>query len=99
MGVRTVIESDRGLAVADEHYDTLQLVGLHKPDFSVETDDTGHKYTVELPGTYSLGAMVGGTFVELYSVKAGNLVDAIKTAQNPPQAAEPAAEPDPAAGQ
>jgi hypothetical protein len=84
--------------MTEAHYDSLQLVGLHRPDFSVETDDTGHKYTVELPGTYSLGAMVGGTFVELYSVKAGNLVDAIKTAQNPPTAAEPAGEPEPQPG-
>jgi hypothetical protein len=80
--------------VADEQYDTLQLVGLHRPDTSVETDETGRKFTVDLPGTYSFGALIGGQFVELYSMKAGNIVDAIAAAKG--KQSEPETEPAPA---
>jgi hypothetical protein len=63
--------------MADPQYDSLNLVGVHEPDFSVETDESGHKFKVPLPGMYRIGAMVGGQFVALASVKAGNMVDAI----------------------
>ena len=64
--------------MADPQFDNLNLVGIHEPDYSVETDDAGHKFKVPLPGMYRIGAMIGGQFVALASMKAGNMVDAIK---------------------
>lgn len=67
--------------MADPQYDSLRLVGLHEPDFSVETDESGHKFKVPLPGMYSVGVMVGGKFMALASFKAGNMVEEIKQQQ------------------
>lgn len=61
--------------MAAEKYDTLQLVGLHEPDSSLENGPDGNKVAVPLPGMYSVGAMINGVFVKLGSYKAGNLVD------------------------
>jgi hypothetical protein len=61
--------------MSEPQYSNLQLVGHHAPEFSVETDESGHKFKVPLPGTYHFGVQLGGKFVEIAAVKAGNLVD------------------------
>jgi hypothetical protein len=75
--------------MADPQYDSLNLVGLHEPDFSVETDESGHKFKVPLPGMYRIGAMVGGQFVQIASVKAGNMVDSINEQKQGSSAPQP----------
>lgn len=62
--------------MADEKFDTLTLVGRHVPDVSIELGPDGNKVAEPLPGTYEFGVQLGGRFVVLQSVKAGNLVDA-----------------------
>jgi len=61
--------------MADQQFDSLQLSGYHEPDFSVETDESGHKFKVPLPGIYHFGVQLGGKFVEIAAVKAGNFVN------------------------
>lgn len=61
--------------MADEKFDSLTLVGRHVPDVSIELGPDGNKVAEPLPGTYEVGVQLGGRFVVLQSVKAGNLVD------------------------
>jgi hypothetical protein len=61
--------------MSEPQYSNLQLVGYQEPDFSVETDESGHKFKVPLPGMYHFGVQLGDKFVEIAAVKAGNLVD------------------------
>lgn len=62
--------------MTDPQFENLQLVGRRVPDFSVETDDRGQKFSVPLPGTFEVGVQVGGTFLPLGVFKAGNLFNA-----------------------
>ena len=64
--------------MADQQFDTLQLVGVHVPDSSTEIDAGGNKYQQELPGTYEVGFVLGDTFLTLGVFKAGNYIDAIR---------------------
>lgn len=59
----------------EPQYDNLQLVGRQVPDVSVETDASGHKYDVPLPGNYEVGVIVGGVFLPLGVFKAGNVLN------------------------
>lgn len=69
--------------MADEKFDNLQLLGRHVPDESIERDERGQPFSVALPGTYEVGVNVGGTFVTLGVVKAGNILNADGSAKNP----------------
>jgi len=68
--------------MADEQYDQLQMVGLHEPDYSVETDTNGKKTQVELPGFYHVGFLKDGVFRPVYSMKAAGLFADIERAKN-----------------
>ena len=68
--------------MADEQFDTLQLVGRHVPDYSTETDAAGHKTQVELPGSYEVGFQKDGVFRVLYTLKAAGLFADIQRAQD-----------------
>lgn len=59
-------------------FHSVNLVGLHVPDFSIETDANGHKYSVELPGVYQVGVLFGDHFHVIHAFKAGNAIDAIR---------------------
>lgn len=59
----------------------LKVVGKHEPEYSVETDASGIKYNVELPGFYSIGVEIDGVFVPLMRRKAAGLFADIKRAQ------------------
>lgn len=59
-------------------YQDVKLAGLHVPDFSIETDANGHKYSVELPGIYQVGVLFGDHFHVIHAFKAGNAIDAIR---------------------
>jgi hypothetical protein len=61
--------------MADVQYDTLELVGVHLPDFSMETNADGVKERVPLPGSYSVGVLLGGKYREIFQFKAGDIVD------------------------
>jgi hypothetical protein len=61
--------------MADVQYDKLDLVGVHLPDFSMETNADGVKERVPLPGSYSVGVMLGGRYREIFQLKAGDIVD------------------------
>jgi hypothetical protein len=61
--------------MADPQYDSLQLVGFHEPDASLENGPDGNKVSEPLPGLYSVGVVLGGKFVSFASFKAGNYVD------------------------
>lgn len=67
-----------------DQYDTLRLVGRHVPDQSAETNPDGTKYTVDLPGHYEAGFMLGGTFMALGTFKAGNVLNPDGTPTTPP---------------
>lgn len=78
--------------MSEPQLETLQLVGRHVPDQSVETDQSGHKYAVPLPGVYEVGVVVGGTFMAIRSFKAGNVLNADGSPKNPPSD-QPAGQP------
>lgn len=82
--------------MADPTFENLQLVGRRVPDFSIETDERGQKYSVPLPGTFEVGVQVGGTFLPLGTFKAGNLFNAdgshVKPAEAPAETSEAATE-------
>lgn len=61
--------------MAEPQYDKLELVGVHLPDFSMETNADGVKERVPLPGSYSVGVILNGKYVELHQAKAGGIVD------------------------
>lgn len=66
--------------MAEEKFDTLKMVGRQVPDHSVETDDQGHKYSVELPGHYQVGFLLRGVFRPIHSFPAAGLLADIKRA-------------------
>lgn len=61
-------------------FTNLQLVGLHVPDYSIETDANGTKQSIELPGVYQVGVLFGDHFHVIHAFKAGNAIDSIKAA-------------------
>lgn len=67
--------------MADENFDTLQLVGRHVPDYSTETASDGSKVQVELPGMYEVGFLKDGVFRAIYTLKAASLLADIATAK------------------
>lgn len=64
--------------MSETQYVPLNLVGLHVPDFSIETDANGAKHSVELPGIFQVGVLFGDHFHVVHAFKAGNAIDAIK---------------------
>ena len=76
--------------MADAELTTLQFVGRRVPDYSVETDESGHKYKQELPGTYEVGFMLEGVFRPIYTMKAAGLLADIERAKRAADAAPPA---------
>jgi hypothetical protein len=71
-------------------YDTLTLVGLHEPDYSLEDDGQGGLKRVELPGMYTVGFVKDGAFVRIYSRKAAGMFADIARAQAAAPATPPA---------
>jgi len=62
--------------MADEpKFHKVQFVGRHVPDVSVETNETGDKYTVPLPGEFEIGVMFGKKFHALHRFQAGNVLN------------------------
>jgi hypothetical protein len=61
--------------MADVKYDKLNLVGLHEPDSTMETNADGIKERNGLPGLYSVGILANGKFHKLATIKAGDMVD------------------------
>jgi hypothetical protein len=68
--------------MSDDTFDTLEFVGRRVPDHSVETDTNGHKYQVELPGTYEVGLRLQGVFRPIAVFPAAGLLADIQRAQN-----------------
>ena len=62
--------------MADDQFDSIQLVGRRVPDFQMNVDDQGRKVATELPGTYEYGFMFGKKFHALGSFHAGNVLRA-----------------------
>lgn len=75
-------------------YDTLQLVGLHEHDYSLEDDGAGGLKRVELPGFYTVGFMIEGVFKRLHTFKAAGMLADIERAKKA-AAAQPVAPPPP----
>lgn len=74
--------------MADENFDTLELVGRHVPDYSTETHSDGSKYQVELPGMYEVGFVKDGVFRAIYTLKAASLLSDIAAAKESDQSDE-----------
>jgi len=68
--------------MTEQSFDTLEFVGRRVPDYSVETDTNGHKYQVELPGTYEVGLKLQGVFRPITSFPAAGLLADIARAKN-----------------
>ena len=66
--------------MTDQSFDTLQLAGRRVPDYSIETDETGDKHKVELPGFFEVGFVLGGVFRPIYTMKAAGLLADIERA-------------------
>lgn len=78
------------MSAPEPEYETLQLVGLHEPDFSLEDDGQGGIHRVELPGFYTVGFMKDGAFKRLHTFKAAGMFADIARAQaDAPPAAAP----------
>lgn len=61
--------------MAEPQYDSIQLVGLHEPDYSMEPNADGGRDRADLPGLYSVGFLANGKFTKIATVKAGDIVD------------------------
>jgi hypothetical protein len=62
--------------MAEEQFESVQLVGRRVPDFQTNEDGSGRKVQTELPGTYEYGIMFGKKFHALGSFHAGNVLRA-----------------------
>jgi hypothetical protein len=58
--------------MADAQYDSLNLVGRHLPDESIEVQPDGSKLAVPLPGMYQVGVQFGHAFVPIFTFKASD---------------------------
>jgi hypothetical protein len=76
--------------------ENVQLVGRHVPDQSIERDERNQPYSVPLPGNYEVGIVLGGTFVSIYSIKAGNYLNPDGSAVKPPALAPASTNSEPA---
>jgi hypothetical protein len=76
--------------VSESEFTALPMFGRRVPDFSVETDESGHKYKQELPGTFEVGFMLEGVFRPIYTMKAAGLLADIERAKKAADAAPPA---------
>lgn len=75
------------------NFDNVQVVAWTEPDSSVETAADGSKFSVELPGHFYVGVVVGGVRVPIYEKSAaGLLADMAAVAGQTPPA--PVAAPD-----
>jgi hypothetical protein len=59
----------------------LKLAGRHLPEKHSEIVSAHERQTVELPGTYEIGAVIEGAFIPLARLKAGEVLDAIERAK------------------
>lgn len=59
--------------MSQPEYQSLQLVGFRDADKSLETTPEGNKVWIELPGTYRVGTVIDGVFLQVAEFKAGNL--------------------------
>lgn len=75
--------------MAESEFTTLNLVGRRVPDYSVETDQNGHKQTVELPGMFEVGFVIEGVFRPIHTMKAAGLLADIERAKKAAGAAPP----------
>jgi len=68
--------------MSDEYsHKNLKLVGRHLPEKHSEIVSAHERQTVELPGTYEIGAVIEGAFIPLARLKAGEVLDAIERAK------------------
>lgn len=73
--------------MSDFTHENLPLVGKHVPDYSTETDPTGNKVQVELPGEYHVGTVIDGVYVPLLKRNAAGLfadIERLKKQTPPP---------------
>jgi len=60
----------------------VKLAGRHIPEKHSEIVSAHERQTVELPGTYEIGAVIEGAFIPLARLKAGEVLDAIERAKS-----------------
>lgn len=65
----------------DYTHTNLQLVAVHRPDFSNDRDENGTLQRNELPGDVVFGVDVDGAFIPLQSVKKSTFDTMVETAQ------------------
>lgn len=59
----------------------IELAGRHLPESHSEVLSAHERRTVELPGTYEVGAVIEGAFIPLARLKAAEVLEAIERAE------------------
>lgn len=75
----------------DYAHTNLQLVAVHRPDFSNDRDENGTLQRNELPGDVVVGVDVDGAFIPLQSVKKSTFDTMVETARAQRESDEAAA--------
>jgi hypothetical protein len=69
--------------MADLTHKNVKLAGRHLPETHSEVLSAHERQTVELPGTYEIGAVIEGAFIPIARLKAAEVLEAIERAKSP----------------
>lgn len=67
--------------MADLTHKNVKLAGRHLPEKHSEVVSAHERQTVELPGTYEIGAVIEGAFIPIARLKAAEVLEAIELAK------------------
>jgi hypothetical protein len=67
--------------MASYTHDNLKVVGVHRPDYSMEAGPDGNRMRVDLPGDYVIGVEIDGAFVPVTTIKKSTLDTMVEQAQ------------------